>query len=106
MRIMRALLLGANSKRQPAIHISTELNWLVDIEPSVQGCAVGFVNGRRACRKYRCDKAERRSPNLLSILIHQLRRKLHTTVRVHLNCEQLLISRHDSSIRYIEEQPP
>jgi hypothetical protein len=49
---MRALLLGANSKRQPAIHISTELNWLLDIEPSVQGCAVGFVNGRRACRKY------------------------------------------------------
>jgi hypothetical protein len=47
---MRALLLGANSKRQPAIQISTELKWLIDIEPSLQGCAVGFVNGWRACR--------------------------------------------------------
>jgi hypothetical protein len=45
---MRALLLGENSKRQPAIQISTELKWLIDIG-SVQGCAVGLVNGWRAC---------------------------------------------------------
>jgi hypothetical protein len=47
---MRALQPGANSKRQPAIQISTELKWLIDIEPSLQGCAVGFVDGWHACR--------------------------------------------------------
>jgi hypothetical protein len=49
MRIMRALLLGANSKRQPTIQISTELKGLIDIEASLQGGTVGFVNGWRAC---------------------------------------------------------
>jgi hypothetical protein len=43
MRIMRALLLGANSKRQPTIQISTELKGLIDIEASLQGGTVGFV---------------------------------------------------------------
>jgi hypothetical protein len=47
---MRALQLRANSKRPPAIQISTELKRLMDIEPSLQACAVGFVNGWRACR--------------------------------------------------------
>jgi hypothetical protein len=46
---MRALLLGANSKRQPTIQISTELKGLIDIEASLQGGTVGFVNGWRAC---------------------------------------------------------
>jgi hypothetical protein len=49
MRIMRALLLGANSKRQPTIQISTESKGLIDIEGSLQGWTVGFVNGWRAC---------------------------------------------------------
>jgi hypothetical protein len=77
---MRALLLGENSKRQPAIQISTELKWLIDIGP-VQGCAFGLVNGWRACRDI---AAKRRSPHLLSLLIHQLGRKRHTTIRAHL----------------------
>ena len=65
----------------------------------------GCINERRRLSKS-SRQNEQRSPNLLSLLIHQLRRKLHTKIRAHLNCEQLWMNQHDSSIHYIEEHQP
>jgi hypothetical protein len=55
---MRALLLGANSKPQPAIQISTELKWLIAIEPSLQGGAVALLmDGAPAAISLRQNRA-------------------------------------------------